>query len=244
LSSGLARSRKSRAVQERLCEWLFRPLAHVVVLALAPLRVPPPAVVLSATATGVLAAVELARGHLIVAALLVQLKTVLDNADGQLARYTGRITILGRYLDAECDLLVNAALFVGLGWYTGNAPAALIGFVVLTAVLSVNFNAERLYRRAPAASEEVRGLTAALARAYAILYGWQDRLLERVLRPDRRAVAVLAQLGMSTQLLTFGVCMALGHPLAYVWLLLGELALVVPLVLRRQALDPQPEGIA
>jgi hypothetical protein len=49
---------------------------------------------------------------------------------------------------------------------------------------------------------------------------------------------------MSTQLLTFGVCMALGHPLAYVWLLLGELALVLGLVLRRGALDPQPEGIA
>jgi phosphatidylglycerophosphate synthase len=179
-----------------------------------------------------------------VAALLVQLKTVLDNADGQLARYTGRITILGRYLDAECDLLVNAALFAGLGWYTGNVPAALLGFVVLTALLSVNFNAERLYRRAPAASEEVRGLTAVLAHAYSVLYGWQDRLLERVLRPDRRSVAVLAQLGMSTQLLAFGVCMAVGHPLAYVWLLLGELALVVPLVLRREALDRQTEGIA
>jgi phosphatidylglycerophosphate synthase len=144
LSSALARSRKSRAVQEWLCERLFRPLAHVVVLALAPLRVPPPVVVLAAAAVGVAGAVELARGELVVAALLVQLKTVLDNADGQLARLTGRVTALGRYLDSLCDLFVDAALFAALGWYTGRPIAAAIGFVALTALLSVNFNAERI----------------------------------------------------------------------------------------------------
>ena len=57
-----------------------------------------------------------ARGHLVAAALLVQLKTLLDNADGQLARLTGRVTAFGRYLDSECDLLVNAALFAAVGW--------------------------------------------------------------------------------------------------------------------------------
>jgi phosphatidylglycerophosphate synthase len=247
LSSALERSRKSRAVQEWLCERAFRPLAHLVVLVLARLRVPPPAVVLAATATGLLAAVELGRGHLVAAALLVQLKTVLDNADGQLARLTGKVTILGRYLDSECDLLVNAALFAGLGWYAGNPAAALAGFLALTTVLSLNFNLERLYRGAQAVAEETHGLTAVLARAYALAYGWQDRLVERVVdgaRIRRETVAVLAQLGMSTQLLTFGVCMAVGHPLAYVWLLLGELVLVIGLVVRREALDPQPEGIA
>ncbi len=227
-------------MQEWLCERLFRPLAHVVVLALAPLRVPPPAVVLASTASGVVAAVELARGHLIVAALLVQLKTVLDNADGQLARLTGRVTALGRYLDSVCDLLVDAALFAALAWHTGRPVTAAIGFLALTALLSVNFNAERIYRDAAPSAEHVRGFT----RAYSLLYGWQDRLADRFLRPDRRAVAVLAQLGMSTQLLTFGVCMALGRPLAYVWLLLAELALVAGLVLRRETLVPETEGVA
>jgi phosphatidylglycerophosphate synthase len=236
----LARSQKSRAVQEWLCERLFRPPAHVVVLALAPLRVPPPAVVLGSTASGVVAAVELARGHLIVAALLVQLKTVLDNADGQLARMTGRVTALGRYLDSLCDLLVDAALFAALGWYTGRPLVAALGFVALTALLSLNFNAERLYRNAPRSADHVPVLTL----AYALLYGWQDRLVERFLRPDRRTVAVLAQLGMSTQLLTFGVCMALGRPLAYVWLLLAELALVAVLVRRSESLVPETEGVA
>ena len=80
-------------------------------------------VVLASTAAGLAGAVELARGHLVVAALLVQLKTVLDNADGQLARLTDRVTAFGRYLDSECDLLVNAALFAAVGWTTGSPLA-------------------------------------------------------------------------------------------------------------------------
>jgi phosphatidylglycerophosphate synthase len=200
-----------------LCEHVFRPAAHLVVLALAPLRVPPPAVVLAATGAGVAGAVELARGHLVVAALLVQLKTVLDNADGQLARLTGRVTVFGRWLDCECDLLVNAALFAALLHWS-----AVVGFVLLTFVCSVNFNVERLAAGRPAAWDETL-----LGRVYAVMYGWQDRLADRLL--GGRAIAAwqvgaLANLGMSTQLAAFGVCMAVGHPLAYVWVLVAEAA--------------------
>jgi hypothetical protein len=49
---------------------------------------------------------------------------------------------------------------------------------------------------------------------------------------------------MSSQLLTFGICMALGHPLVYVWLVLAELALVIPLVRRGERLVPETEGVA
>jgi archaetidylinositol phosphate synthase len=240
--SRLERSRKKRLRQETLCELVFRPVAHVVVLALAPLRVPPPAVVLTWTACGIGGAVELARGHLVVAALLVQLKTVLDNADGQLARLTGRVTVFGRYLDSECDLLVDAALFAGLGWYTKSPLAAAAGFVALTLVLSVNFNVERLARGARASSDP-----SVLGRVYSVLYGWQDRAVERFV--DRRTrdgdastyhdgftVSVLANLGMSTQLAVFGASLALGHPVVYVWLLLAQVAVVVMLFARREAL--------
>jgi archaetidylinositol phosphate synthase len=213
--SRLARSRKERLRQETLCELVFRPVAHVVVLALAPLRVPPPAVVLTWTACGIGGAVELARGHLVVAALLVQLKTVLDNADGQLARVTGRVTVFGRYLDSECDLLVNAALFAALA-----SPFALLGFVLLTLILSTNFNAERLSRRGAIGWD-----SSPLGRVYGVLYGWQDRLADRIL--GERAiqawqVTTLANLGMTTQLAAFGICIGLGHPLAFVWLLVAE----------------------
>lgn len=249
----LQHSRKARVGQELVCERLFRPLAHVVVIALRPLRVPPTLVAAAAGATGILAAVELVQGRMLVAALLVQLKTVLDNADGQLARLTGRVTAFGRYLDSELDLVVNAALFAAVGWSTGQPVLAAAGFVAVTTVLNVNYNAERLYRaergaQAGAMPETSGRWDGLLRRLYVLLYAPQDRLVERYVAHrlraasprarlayhDRGTVSVLANLGMSTQLLVFGVCIAAGRPAAFAWIALAELGLVLLLALRRE----------
>jgi archaetidylinositol phosphate synthase len=253
LSSALAGSRKTKVAQELLCERVFRPLAHLVVLALMPFRVPPPLVAAAAGATGIVAAVELAQGRFLVAALLVQLKTVLDNADGQLARLSGRITAFGRYLDSELDLLVNAALFAAIGWSTGRPTLAIAGFVALTTVLSVNYNAERLYRAergdgVSAMPETTSRAAGVLRRLYVLVYAPQDSLVERFfarrLRDagpharlayhDRTTVVVLTNLGMSTQLVAFGICIALGRPAVFAWIAIAELVLVATLILRRE----------
>jgi archaetidylinositol phosphate synthase len=253
LSSGLARSRKQTVGYELVCERLFRPLAQLVVLALLPIRVPPPLVAAASGATGIVAAVQLAQGRLLLAAVLVQLKTVLDNADGQLARASGRITSFGRYLDSELDLVVNAALFAAIAWSSGRPLLAAAGFVALTTVLNVNYNAERLYRAERgehvAAMPETTGRAdGVLRRVYELLYAPQDRLVERFVAwrlraaspqarlayHDRGAVGVLANLGMSTQLLVFGICTAGGRPAAFAWIALAELALVLGLAARRE----------
>jgi archaetidylinositol phosphate synthase len=253
LSSVLARSRKAKVGRELLCELVFRPLAHLVVVVLLPFRVPPPLVAAASGATGIVAAVELAQGRFLLAAVLVQVKTVLDNADGQLARLSGRITPFGRYLDSELDLIVNAALFAAVGWSTGRPLLAAAGFVALTTVLSANYNAERLYRaergEATSAMPETTGRADGLLRAlYALLYAPQDRFVERFVAHrlraaspqaclayhDRATVSVLANLGMSTQLLAFGICVALGRPAGFAWVALGELVLVLSLALRRE----------
>jgi len=227
-----------------VCEKVFRPLAHPLVLLLARLRVPPPLVVVAAGAAGIAGAAELARGSFLAAALLVQLKTLLDNADGQLARLTGRTSAFGRYLDSEVDLLVNAALYAALGWNTGQPAVAVLGFLALTSVLSLNFNAERLSREAGAEpGAEDRG-TAALRRIYGLVYAPQDRLAEALVarRPALAgsvAVSLLANLGMSTQLAAFGLLMALGHPIAFAWLAVAEVAVIALALLPRRV--PQEE---
>jgi len=230
-----------------VCEKVFRPLAHPLVLVLARLRVPPPLVVAAAGAAGLAAAVELGRGSLLAAALLVQLKTLLDNADGQLARLTVRTSAFGRYLDSEVDLLVNATLFAALGWTTGEPALALAGFVGLTSVLSLNFNVERLSRGAGVPDPEPeRRATAVLRRVYDFVYGPQDRLAEWLVarRPtltSERSISLLANLGMSTQLAALGVLLAAGHPLAFAWLALGQVAVIV-LVLLPHRLPTQQEA--
>jgi phosphatidylglycerophosphate synthase len=222
-----------------VCEWIFRPFAHPLVLALGRLRVPPPVVVVAACFAGLAAAVELGRGSLLAAALLVQLKTLLDNADGQLARLTGRTSAFGRYLDSEVDLLVNAALFASLGWTTGRPAVALAGFLAVTSVLSLNFNAERLSRAAVAEPEAEDRATALLRRIYGLVYAPQDRLAEALVarRPalaGSSSVSLLANLGMSTQLAAFGLLVALGHPLGFAWLALAEVAAIALAFLPRR----------
>ena len=238
-SSALARSRKPRRGTELVCEKVFRPLAHPLVLLFAHLRVPPPVVVVAAGVAGFAGAVELGRHSLLAAALLVQLKTLLDNADGQLARLTGRTSAFGRYLDSEVDLLVSASLFAALGWTTAQPALALAGFVAVTSVLSLNFNAERLSREAAAEPEaEGRG-TAVLRRIYGIVYAPQDRLAEALVarRPvlaSPTAVSLLANLGMSTQLAAFGLLMVLGHPIGFAWLALAEVAVIALALLTKR----------
>ena len=247
------RSRKTRPITELVCEWIFRPIAHLVVLALLPLRVPPPAVVLGATAVGTAAAFSVYRGNLVLAAVLLQLKTVLDNADGQLARASGRISVLGRYLDSESDLLVNALLFAALGDVTGRPVLAGIAFGALTLVLGVDFNLERLYRRERGDERDpmphAPGRTAILERIYGLVYAPQDRIVERFTEwrlrrigadpetrlayHDRATVAVVANFGLTTQLAAIGLALGLGSPDAAFWPAIGCAAALVPLAIRR-----------
>lgn len=129
---------------------VVHPLSAAVVERLARTRVEPWQVVVAHTVIGAVAAALLAldaRGALLAAALLLQVKTVLDNADGGLARATGRVTELGRYLDTGLDLVVNVLLFVALAQH-GPSALAVAALVVLTLVLSYDFNAEVLYKRA------------------------------------------------------------------------------------------------
>ena len=130
-----------------MLDLVFRPLSNALVPLIARLGVAPTAVVLANAAFGIVAALLLARGELLAAAVLLQVKTLLDNTDGQLARDTGRVTLTGRYLDTEADLVVNAAIFAALGYATGlPAPRAAVAFVALTVVLAVDFNVTDLYR--------------------------------------------------------------------------------------------------
>jgi len=256
------RSGKRRPGRELVVEAGFGPLANALVRVLLPLRVPPPTVVLANAAAGLLAAFAIARGELVLAALLLQLKTLLDNADGRLARASGRISVLGRYLDTEADVVVNAALFAGLASATGQPWLALAAFCSLTLVLSVDFNVERLYHEArgevpgpPAPSE--RPAERVLERIYGAVFAPQDRLvrtivsrrLRRILSSeedserrreatlayhDPLSVVVLANLGLSTQLAVLGVCLVLGEPSVYLVLAATGVVLLPLLQLRRE----------
>ncbi|PSK97065.1 CDP-alcohol phosphatidyltransferase-like enzyme [Murinocardiopsis flavida] len=67
---------------------------------------------------GVLAGVVLAFGGLwtaVLAAVLVQIYLLLDCVDGEVARYTGRTSVAGIFLDRIGHYLAEIALLIGLG---------------------------------------------------------------------------------------------------------------------------------
>ena len=247
-----------RAGRELLLELVFRPLSNALVPAFRRLGFPPPVVVLANAAAGAAAAVAIALGELVTGALLLQLKSLLDNTDGQLARATGRVTLAGRYLDTIADLVVNAAVFAALGHVTEQPLLACGAFVALTLVLAVDFNVTELYREAhgsPTSQPPTTG--AGVERALAAMYALVFRPLDRAFRAfatrrfggrggyDRLTVTALANLGLTTQLAVLGICLALGAPDAYLWFVLACLAALVPLQLRaeRRARQTAPRSV-
>ncbi|MCY9785674.1 CDP-alcohol phosphatidyltransferase family protein [Nocardiopsis sp. EMB25] len=82
------------------------------------LRVPPNPITYLMMVFGVLAGVVVAFGGLwsaILAALLVQVYLLLDCSDGEVARYTGRTSVAGIYLDRIGHYVSEIALLIGLG---------------------------------------------------------------------------------------------------------------------------------
>lgn len=248
--TGLAQTRKARPASEWAAERVFRPLAQHLVAPAARAGLRPTWIVVAHTGLVLLAAHQIRQGRRLSPALLLQVKTVLDNLDGQLARATDQTTLTGRYLDSELDVVGNLALLSALhGPLLGAAANTL-----LSLILSTDYLWERDYRatrgetfRAPAAQHgDHPQLLAVLERVYALYFAPQERLLgglfERRLeraagRPpterDRLAytaaapLTISANLGLSSQLALLGVCLVIGRGRWYGASLLLQSAVLV-----------------
>ena len=242
----------------------LRPLTDRLVAALGRRGVDPHAIVLTHTGIGLGAAVLVAWGPQgwLWAAVLLQLKTLLDNLDGGVARATGRVSQLGRYLDSVLDAVVNVVLFAALALHGPGVwawPLAALAAVALMLILSLDFNLEQRYTalRSAAPSGAVReppiggpqALFDAFRGVYDAVFAPQDRALARfddalfrrlygappaqagldvrLAWSDLFSTASLVNLGLSTQYLVLGLCLALGVPFAYVYFVLAAFGYVI-----------------
>lgn len=241
--STLAQTRKARPADEWACETVFRPLAQTLVDPAARLGLRPTSVVLFHTGLGLLAAWQIAHGRGFVAsrltpALLIQLKTVLDNLDGQLARATAQTSETGRYLDSEMDVVVNTALLCAvLGARKGPAASVLLSLILTTDFLWERDHREargETFRGAPAQSGDHPRLLLALKAVYNGYFLPQEQLLgglfgrrlrsavegepdgqDRLAYTPKLLTTVAANLGLSTQMLALGVSVLAGRPGLY-----------------------------
>jgi len=194
---------ESFIADELINTYLMRRIAAVVTWMLYPTTITPNGITLAATAVGVLAACFYTmdtRGAIAMAGLLVTLKDILDDADGQLARAKQLYSRRGRFLDSIGDFLVDLAIFaaITLVVYRSHPTAStiLLGFAGLLGItLRVSFHvfyqvsylhlesAYMLNRITEEVTEEDRRgdrVAYYLQLVFNAIYGWQDRLFRRV----------------------------------------------------------------
>ena len=99
--------------------YLLRPIASVIVWAVYPTFITPNMVTVAAVIIGCVAGSSYSAGTTaatVTAGVLILLKDIVDDADGQLARAKGLYSRRGRFLDSIGDFLVDVAVFTGIGW--------------------------------------------------------------------------------------------------------------------------------
>ncbi|MFW6140608.1 MAG: CDP-alcohol phosphatidyltransferase family protein [Acidobacteriota bacterium] len=116
--------------------WINRPLAWPIVKTLKPTKITPNQVSVASFLIGIGGAVCFAMGSpfwFIAGGILAQLSSIVDCADGMLARAKNIETVFGRYLDIFLDRLVEFFLIgsVGLGLfkYTGQSLFLIIALL-------------------------------------------------------------------------------------------------------------------
>jgi phosphatidylglycerophosphate synthase len=109
-----------------------RPIATLIANSLKNTSFTPIHVTIGFTISGILAIYCIIQGHYWFAAFFLIFKSILDAADGELARIKQKPSYTGRYLDSVADIILNA-FFIAAIWHITSAPAwlAIVAFLGL-----------------------------------------------------------------------------------------------------------------
>ena len=97
-----------------------RPIAQIIANRLKNTSFTPIHVTLAFIISGLIAIYFIINGNYWWAAFFLILKSILDAADGELARVKETPSYTGRYLDSVADILLNAIIFIAI-WYITDA---------------------------------------------------------------------------------------------------------------------------
>lgn len=93
-----------------------RPIARLIATSLKNTAFTPVHVTIGFIIAGFIAIYCIIQGHYWLAAFFLVFKSILDAADGELARIKQKPSYTGRYLDSVADIILNALFFVSI-WY-------------------------------------------------------------------------------------------------------------------------------
>ena len=180
-------------------------------------------------------------GLLIVGGLLLQLSSILDGVDGEIARMRLTASRAGEWYDTICDDVINTAFMIALGvaavrrtgeplWAWATVAAAI------TAVVLASLLYRELARHGIASHNHLR---------WGFEEGGRSAALARVARPVLVAFSYIAK--RDTYTLVVLALLVLDRPVAaFVFMAVGNAAVLVGFAVRRPSVAPDAlrEGIA
>ena len=132
---------KPKETEEFINSWLFRPAAFLIVWLVRNTKMTPNHLTIMSCISGITSGVMIALGQHILGFVAMFLMVVLDCADGQLARLTGKSSKVGKMLDVTADVTSYLSFFTGVSVFrysiTGN-PAEF--YFIPLSFIAIFFN--------------------------------------------------------------------------------------------------------
>lgn len=210
-----------------------RPIAKIIAHSLKHTAATPVHVTIGFIMSGLIGVYCILTGYYWFAGFFLIFKSILDAADGELARVKQKPSYTGRYLDSVADILLNAIIFLSL-WYVTNTSlwVCILAFIGLQlqgtlynyyyVILRNKFNGDRTSRvfenKTPVALHgESQRQVDILFKLYKFLYGIFDKMIYAL---DPRAgfgkplpkwfMTSVSTFGLGFQLLIISVMLVLG----------------------------------
>ena len=210
-----------------------RPFARIIANALKQTSFTPIHVTIGFIIAGLIAIYCILLEYFWLAAFFLILKSILDAADGELARVKQKPSYTGRYLDSVADILLNALFFIAIG-YISNTPigiciAAFLGlqlqgtlynyyYVILRNKFDGDTTSRVFENKTPIALEgEKQKHVNILFGLYKLLYGIFDKTIYALDSNANQGVALpkwfmtsVSTFGLGFQLLLIAVMLVMG----------------------------------
>ncbi|MGB5667350.1 MAG: CDP-alcohol phosphatidyltransferase family protein [Maribacter sp.] len=210
-----------------------RPIAKIIASFLKTTSLTPIHVTLGFIVSGILAIICILYHQYWAAAFFLVLKSILDAADGELARIKNNPSYTGRYLDSVSDILLNLFILLTI-WYVTNASLlyAILAFIGIQlqgtlynyyyVILRNKHNGDTTSRifenKAPKAMDnEMQHTVNILFGLYFLLYGAFDKIIHWM---DSKAIesrkfpnwfmTTVSMFGLGFQLLIISVLLVIG----------------------------------
>ena len=98
--------------------------------------------------TGIIGSISFFINFALIGGILVQISSIIDGSDGEVARANGRASFFGGFFDSVMDRYVDVFIFISLIFYSLNVllitHAFLLGIITIIGAYSISYTAAKV----------------------------------------------------------------------------------------------------